>query len=207
MNDIISRAQIYCMHKHAFQKRKLSKDPYWIHPVRVAGLVLEAVPNYRVNYSDLICAALLHDVIEDTDTTALELEQEFGDLITDLVVGLTNISKKEAPNANRAARKKLDKERMSKQSYNVKLIKYCDRYDNMRDCFDYVANWNIKQKLPESGWFFKYLNETEDFIGVLDIEKLKELFKPQFFVKYNLVKLLENFREDLELVLKGEKNG
>ena len=83
----ILRAYNYALGKHGDQKRK-SGEPYIIHPVQVAyilaGLELD---------TDTICAALLHDVVEDTDVTQEDLEREFGTSIASMVDGVTKLGK------------------------------------------------------------------------------------------------------------------
>lgn len=205
MSELIAKAQLFCISKHAFQKRKYTGEPYWIHPFRVAGMVMEVTNKYSstAHLDDyLICAALLHDTIEDTGTKREEIEQLFGKEIASEVEGLTNVSKLIAPNANRATRKKMDEERLAKEGGNVRLIKYCDRYDNLYDTFNYVTNWNIKQKLPEAGffYFYKYINESRDLLGVLNIQELAEIFGNSIFDKYNLNMLIDNLQNELDLV-------
>ena len=83
----ITRAYNYAKSKHGDQKRK-SGEPYIIHPVQVAytlaGLELD---------TDTICAALLHDVVEDTDTTNEDLIREFGAPVAEMVDGVTKLGK------------------------------------------------------------------------------------------------------------------
>ena len=83
----ILRAYNYALGKHGDQKRK-SGEPYIIHPVQVAyilaGLELD---------TDTICAALLHDVVEDTEVTNEDLVKEFGQSIADMVDGVTKLGK------------------------------------------------------------------------------------------------------------------
>src|SRR5687768_7134642 len=84
-NELIGRALEFALTVHADQKRA-SGDPYVIHPIAVAEIVAE----WGLG-SDVVAAALLHDVIEDTPTTSKQLEHEFGPKITELVKGLTKL--------------------------------------------------------------------------------------------------------------------
>lgn len=82
---LIERAYTVAAYWHRAQKRK-SGDPYIVHPVAVAGILAEAGMDHEV-----LCAALLHDVLEDTDCPAALLIHEFGDRITDLVIASATV--------------------------------------------------------------------------------------------------------------------
>ena len=85
--DLIAKAYNYAVIAHGEQKRK-SGAPYIIHPEEVALILTEIEMD-----SASICAALLHDVIEDTDFDYKNLEQEFGEEIAMLVEGVTKLSR------------------------------------------------------------------------------------------------------------------
>ncbi|PHR93252.1 MAG: bifunctional (p)ppGpp synthetase/guanosine-3',5'-bis(diphosphate) 3'-pyrophosphohydrolase [Robiginitomaculum sp.] len=129
--DLIGRAYAWCKKSHGDQMRH-SGDPYYAHPITVA----EILANLRMDV-DSICTALLHDVLEDTDTTETEMRAEFGDTITELVKGVTKLGQLELSST--------DLTRESKQAENfqkfvlamskdvrVLLVKLCDRLHNMR---------------------------------------------------------------------------
>jgi (p)ppGpp synthase/HD superfamily hydrolase len=80
----------------------------------------------------MVAAAFLHDTLEDTSYTEAEMREEFGDEVTDLVVGMTNISKK-FPCLSRKERKEMDRNRLALSPIEVKIIKSCDRADNLDD--------------------------------------------------------------------------
>lgn len=124
--NTVEKARVFATAAHAAvgQVRKYSGEPYIVHPLQVAGIV-QAVGGTE----DQICAALLHDVLEDTQVTEATLRTEFGDAITDFVVGLTNVSK-QFPKENRATRKRLDKEALAKQPAEVQTIKLADLIAN-----------------------------------------------------------------------------
>lgn len=124
--------------KHVGQTRKYDGAPYFTHVERVARLA-EA----HGLSDNQIAAAYLHDVLEDTPTTADELRQILIDsdvsgldaaIIVSLVVQLTDVYVlKRYPNHNRKARKALESERLSQISREAKLIKLCDLIDNTSD--------------------------------------------------------------------------
>lgn len=115
----------FCKKAHEGQYRD-SGEQYYIHPFRVAELVLE-----HTDDMDIVYAALCHDILEDTEYTYDDIAQKISPRVANIVVELTNVSKKS--DGNRAARKALDRERIKSISSEAKLIKLCDRVDNLRD--------------------------------------------------------------------------
>lgn len=126
MNLILKAARI-AERAHRNQKRKWNQDPYILHPARVAG----RVGLHHLATETMMAAAYLHDVLEDTGMTAMDLEREVGPPVTDLVVALTNPSKR--TQAPRGIRKEIDRQHLSLQSQEVKIIKMLDRIDNLRE--------------------------------------------------------------------------
>ena len=112
--------------KHKGQKRKYTGDEYIEHPKQVAEKLRESGAS-----EEHIIAALLHDTVEDTETTIEEVRKEFGDKVANLVEELTDIYTKEAhPDKNRKARKKAEAERLSKASPEAQTIKLADMINN-----------------------------------------------------------------------------
>ena len=95
---LINRAYVYSVVKHGTQKRA-SGDPYFSHPVEVAGLMTELKLD-----QETIITALLHDTVEDTLATIEEIERLFGPEVARLVDGVTKLSKiEQMPEDERAA--------------------------------------------------------------------------------------------------------
>ncbi len=165
MSKIIEAAQF--AHKaHIAQKRKYSNEPYIVHPMRVAGMV-SMHPSAN---EDLVCAAWLHDVIEDCDITAEILSDMFGANVALLVEELTNKSK--GMNAPRAERKRIDREALSKASFAAKLIKLFDRRDNLMDLIRHPPQSDFCQLYArESRELLRYLGDVDDRL-VQDIIEL-----------------------------------
>jgi len=121
---------------HKGQKRKYSDEDYITHPIAVATIVEEHGGNI-----DMILAALLHDVIEDTEVTEVELLSFLHDNISnsvratkvfEFVMGLTDVYTSENfPHWNRAKRKNLEAIRLGwATNYSVQTIKYADLFHN-----------------------------------------------------------------------------
>ena len=85
--DLLNRAYVYAMKAHGNATRA-SGDPYFSHPLEVAAILTD----YKVDDTTII-AALLHDVVEDTENTLDEIREIFGEEVANLVDGLTKLNK------------------------------------------------------------------------------------------------------------------
>ena len=83
----LNRAYVFAMKAHGAQTRA-SGDPYFSHPLEVAGILT----TFKVDSASII-TALLHDTIEDTDTTLKEIKKRFGKEVAQLVDGVTKLSR------------------------------------------------------------------------------------------------------------------
>jgi (p)ppGpp synthase/HD superfamily hydrolase len=122
----IEDAKQFAIAAHGDQKRKYTGEPYWHHLEEVAYLVslLEPAPLGHV-----IQAAWLHDVLEDTSVEFLELREEFGDEVAEIVLWLTDAyTSKEY--GNRKERKRLERLRFERAPYYAKVIKLADLISN-----------------------------------------------------------------------------
>ncbi|WP_338466259.1 bifunctional (p)ppGpp synthetase/guanosine-3',5'-bis(diphosphate) 3'-pyrophosphohydrolase [Novosphingobium sp. ZN18A2] len=124
---VLNRAYVYTVQKHGTQKRA-SGDPYFSHPVEVAGLMTELKLD-----SDTVVTALLHDTVEDTLATTEEIERLFGGDVARLVDGVTKLSKIEQMTENERAAENLRKFLLAmSEDLRVLLVKLADRLHNMR---------------------------------------------------------------------------
>lgn len=121
--SLTDKALAFCQAAHGDQKRKYTGEPYWTHPAAVAASVAEYTAEEEV-----IAAALLHDVLEDTAVTFDQLETEFGARVAALVREVTDVSKPE--DGNRAIRKAIDCKHLANSSPEGALIKLADLLDN-----------------------------------------------------------------------------
>lgn len=125
--DLINRAYVFSVQKHGSQKRA-SGDPYFSHPIEVAGLMTDLKLDQQT-----IVTALLHDTVEDTLTTVEEIEKLFGNDVARLVDGVTKLSKIEAQTDNERAAENLRKFLLAmSDDIRVLLVKLADRLHNMR---------------------------------------------------------------------------
>ena len=124
---LINRAYVFSVQKHGSQKRA-SGDPYFSHPIEVAGLMTDL----RLG-PETIITALLHDTVEDTLTTVEEIEALFGSEIAQMVDGVTKLSRIEAQTDDERAAENLRKFLLAMSNdLRVLLVKLADRLHNMR---------------------------------------------------------------------------
>ncbi len=125
--DLINKAYVYASRMHDGQVRK-SGDTYFIHPVSVADIIADM----RLDASS-VCAALLHDVVEDCEASIPDIKTVFGEEVAFLVDGVTKLGK-----VNFASREDRQAESFRKmlvamaRDIRVLLVKLADRLDNMR---------------------------------------------------------------------------
>lgn len=124
---IIEKAYGFSREAHEGQMRK-SGDPYFVHPVSVAGIITEM----HLDVAS-VCAALLHDVVEDTPVSSADLEREFGSEVAFLVDGVTKLSKiRFTSKQDRQAESFRKMVVAMARDIRVLVVKLCDRLDNMR---------------------------------------------------------------------------
>lgn len=149
----IQRAAAFCVGAHCAvgQKRKYTGEDYWRHPLEVLFILQQVVPSAT---EEMRVAALLHDVIEDTQVTLETVKDLFGETVAVYVEQLTDVSK--PGDGNRAARKAIDLAHTALASPEAKTIKLADLISNSR---------SIVERDPE---FAKvYLAEKRALLAVL----------------------------------------
>ena len=138
--DIITKAFNFAKQAHK-GVRRLSGEPYIMHPIAVAQIACEEVGLGSTS----ICAALLHDVVEDTDYTTEDIENMFGAKVAQIVDGLTKISGGIFGDKASAQAENFKKLLLTmSDDIRVILIKICDRLHNMRTLESQPANKQYK---------------------------------------------------------------
>lgn len=134
MEDILNRIEEFAAQAHEGQRRKFANEPYIVHPIRVMNICKK-----YSNELPVLAAALLHDVLEDTPVTALQMKSFLSALMDSantqrtlkLVDELTDrYIKSDYPKLNRRTRKNKEAERLSNVSSDAQTIKYADILDN-----------------------------------------------------------------------------
>jgi len=123
---LLLRALAFAAHKHRDQRRKDAQaSPYINHPIALANVLAREGRIYDV---DVLCAALLHDTVEDTRTTPRELRRVFGQKIARIVAEVTDDK-----SLSKAKRKALQIQHARHISPQAKLVKLADKISNVRD--------------------------------------------------------------------------
>ncbi|HEV3429696.1 MAG TPA: HD domain-containing protein [Paraburkholderia sp.] len=145
MNPVI-QAAAFAAEKHRNQRRKdAHASPYINHPITLANVLAN---EGDVQDDAVLIAALLHDTIEDTQTTAAEIESLFGREVARIVEEVTD--DKRLP---KAERKRLQIEHTAHISTQAKLVKLADKIANLRDiAASPPADWSIERKREYFAW-------------------------------------------------------
>lgn len=143
---LLFKALDFAAKKHRDQRRK-DKDatPYINHPIELAELLVNEA---GIDDTQIIIAALLHDTVEDTETTFAELEREFGKEIAGIVAEVTD--DKSLP---KTERKKLQIANAAKSSSKAKMVKLADKICNLRDMTAHSpVDWPLERKREYFDW-------------------------------------------------------
>lgn len=207
---LIMKAYNLAAEKHKNQKRG-SGEPYIIHPLNVAYILASIGMD-----DNTLCAALLHDVVEDTDVTSKDLTEMFGEEISDMVAGVTKLSTLQFATVEE---KQVENYRrmflaMGKD-IRVILIKLADRLHNMRtlkylkrdrqianaketlDLYAPLANrlglYSIKAELEDLGFKYMYPEKYYDLVESINKKKDERL------------KFIEKIMDDIRVQLKKQR--
>jgi guanosine-3',5'-bis(diphosphate) 3'-pyrophosphohydrolase len=143
---LLLKALAFAAHKHRDQRRKDAQaSPYINHPIALADVLVNEA---GVTDVEVLCAALLHDTIEDTETTPEELEREFGREIAEIVIELTDNKM-----LRKRTRKRMQIAHAAGASRQAKLVKLADKICNLRDITARPpANWDIERRREYFDW-------------------------------------------------------
>ena len=170
---LILEAAAFAASRHHGQVRKWTGEPYVTHTLEVAAIVAQVTDDV-----DMIVAAILHDVVEDTNTQIGEVWNRFGYEVADHVQWLTDVSK--LSDGNRAIRKAMDREHIAKAPPRTKTIKLADLISNSRSIL-----------ALDEGFARIYLPEKAALLEVLTEGDLSLWQEAQEIVQQGLFKLAE----------------
>lgn len=163
MENGIKKAHEFVIDAHGKQKRKYIEAPYTLHLEETAQLLHE-ITDGSVD-SDMYIAALLHDVVEDTDVKLQDVGREFGKRVMDLVEELTNDEEAK----KKEGKKPYLSKKLNAMSKDAFLIKLCDRFSNVSGLEnraiprDFVK-WYIRETQYIIDNLNRNLDDTEKFI-------------------------------------------
>ena len=143
---LLFRALAFAAHKHRDQRRKDAQaSPYINHPIALADVLVNEA---GVTDVEVLCAALLHDTVEDTATTPEELRELFGARVAGIVAEVTD--DKTLP---KEERKRLQVEHAPRLSAEAKLVKLADKICNVRDVATHPpARWDLPRRREYFEW-------------------------------------------------------
>lgn len=159
MSELVERARIFATAAHGAvgQLRKYTFEPYIVHPAEVAKIV-----TWSKDYTEqMIAAAWLHDVIEDTKVTKETLIDEFGTEVANLVAWLTNVSV--PSDGNRKKRKQKDLENLAKAPAEAQTIKIADLIANTPSIVKYDVKF-AKTYIPEKRALLQVLHKGDTYL-------------------------------------------
>jgi (p)ppGpp synthase/HD superfamily hydrolase len=153
MSDLEARAMQFATlaHGEINQKRRYTDESYIVHPAAVVQLVSTVAHTH-----EMLAAAWLHDVVEDTKTTLDEIHRVFGFGVATLVEMVTDVSK--PSDGNRKERKRLDRMHLAIASAEAKTIKLADLIDNSFSIMKYDPDF-AKVYIPEKRLLLEILRE------------------------------------------------
>ncbi|MEQ8195932.1 MAG: bifunctional (p)ppGpp synthetase/guanosine-3',5'-bis(diphosphate) 3'-pyrophosphohydrolase [Rhodospirillales bacterium] len=161
--EAINRAYVYAIKMHGSQKRA-SGDPYFSHPLEVAGILSE----FKLDSASII-TGLLHDVIEDTETSLADVERHFGSEVARLVNGVTKLSRLEIQSEDTSQAENFRKLLLAmSEDIRVLLIKLADRLHNMRT-LHFIKSPKKRQRIArETMDIYAPLSERLGMHGIKD---------------------------------------
>lgn len=142
----VFQALALAAHKHRDQRRKnIDASPYINHPIALVDVL---VNEGDVNDGVTLCAAILHDTVEDTETTIAELTKLFGREIAEVVAEVTDDKSLEP-----AVRKQLQVAHAVRASQRAKMVKLADKICNLRDLATAPPpDWSIERRRAYFDW-------------------------------------------------------
>jgi len=188
--DAINRAYVFAMKQHGSQLRA-SGDPYFSHPIEVAGILTR----YKLDSASII-TALLHDTIEDTSATHEDVKRLFGEEIARLVDGVTKLSRLELQSDQTKQAENFRKLVLAmSEDIRVLLVKLADRLHNMRT-LHFVKNPEKRRRIAS-----ETLDIYAPLAGRIGISEIKDELEDLAFaelhgdVRDSLVARLSFLRE------------
>ena len=166
---MIDEAIAFAATAHAGQVRKYTGEPYIYHPMEVSLLVRQ-----HADYWDeqMLVAAILHDVLEDTPVTSNTIARRFGPVVTSLVMALTDeFTKEKHPDMNRAQRKDAERHRLAGESRHAQTIKLADLISNTRSVAVHDMHFS-KVYLPEKRKLLEVMDRGDSNLMLIAMETL-----------------------------------
>ena len=153
-------ACVFAADKHKFQRRKgCLKIPYINHPLKVCKILIDC----GESDTDLLVAAVLHDTVEDTDTSFTEIKERYNAHVANLVGEV-----KDNKTLSYAERKALQIKKAPGLSDNAKKLKIADKICNINDMVTYPINWPDARKHAYIDWSVMVFEGCKGINNMLD---------------------------------------
>ncbi len=150
--SLLDRAIIFAVKAHAGTERRGKGFPYIVHPMEAVEIVATITPD-----QELLAAAALHDVVEDTDVSVDEIRAEFGDRIAALVAAESDTFEEGVSEEDSwHSRKRAAIERLASASHDAKIVALGDKLSNMRAI---ARDWAVK---GDSFWNIFHAKDPKD---------------------------------------------
>jgi len=151
---LVQEALMLCIKAHDGQRRKYTGEPYATHPIGVSKIIetVEHTP-------EMVAAALLHDVVEDTDVTFREIKDTFGSIVAEYVHYCTNVSEKD--DGNRKFRKKMDADHFALGPAESQTIKVADLIHNSQTIIPHDQKFFHKAYKYEKQYMMDVLTKAD----------------------------------------------
>ena len=144
LQRVIEAARFAADRHRRLRRKDVDATPYINHPLTVASILTDA----GIDDPDVIIAALLHDTVEDTETSLEEIVERFGERVASMVAEVTDDK-----SLLKAERKRLQISNAVKKSHGAKLVKLADKISNLRDLLSAPpADWSAERKLEYFHW-------------------------------------------------------
>lgn len=170
MSEKLDKAIAFAIKAHSGQTRKMDKSPYILHPLEDAAIV-----NGITHDEDVIVAAVLHDTVEDTDTTIEEIKEMFGERVAYYVADETEDKRADRPPEETWKIRKEETLKILKEAddINVKILWLGDKVSNMRSLYrkyleigDKAFDFFNQKDKTQQAWYYEkiaeYTSELKD---------------------------------------------
>jgi len=161
--NLLIKAMSFAAHKHKDQRRKDKEaSPYINHPIGLAEVLVNVGDVTDIN---TICAALLHDTVEDTETTTEELTENFGAEISDIVMEVTDDK-----SLSREERKQAQIDHAMHLSKQARAVKLADKICNLGDVSESPPDWPLERRQQYFDWARNVIDELRGEWSELEAE-------------------------------------
>lgn len=173
--ELFDEALIFACKKHSGQHRKASALPYILHPMEVASIV-----STMSDSQELLAAALLHDTVEDTETSLKEVEEKFGKRVAELVMSETEDKREDRPPKETWKLRKEEtlSELQSTDDADVKKLWLGDKLSNLRSFYRGLKDegdefwYHFHQSDPsQQEWYYRKVAESVSDLKEYDAYK------------------------------------